>query len=243
MTEMTRTGASLRCLAAFAVLWLQGCDAHPIGEPGIGEVRHFERGNAFFEVATTSPFVSIRTYLCTDCTAESFDELEPEYGLEKLPVRRLEARSAEVRKLPMDEDFIGFVDRAGHRFQRDARSVSPLLLGGAVYPCGVPFMGSFCGSIVRLESDRTLRFGAGDLVHELDDGTSRYVLYAAADKDDLASLSLPPGWNQLTRRLDGEMIITTNGFLDVFQDARENLWQRVGIDRFDVGDGEEEVTP
>lgn len=224
-TTNTRRGDRIRLLVA--ILIVGGCNSQPIGELGLGEAQSFDRGDPFFVIGTTSPLFVIQTYLCTDCDEERFEALVPEHGLEKSPVSKLEARSAELRKLPTDDDFIGFVDRAGNHFQHDARSVSPALLGGAVFPCGVPFMGEFCGSIVRLESDRTFRFGAGDLVHELNDGSNRYVLYAAVDRADLATLELPKGWNQLTRRLDEEMIMTSNGFADVYQDVRKNLWQKV----------------
>jgi hypothetical protein len=227
MAATTRERAAFRFLIAVALGAMVSCNSRPIGEPGLGEVRHFELGDAFYEIGTTNPLFVIQTYLCTDCTAESFDGLVPEHGLEKSPVWRLEARSAELRKLPTDADFIGFVDGAGHHFQHDARSVSPPLLGGAIFPCGSPFWGESCGTIIRLESDRTFRFAAGDLVHELHDGPNRYVLYAVVDKNDLANLELPPGWTQLTRRLDGEMIMTSNGFQDVYQDVRKNLWQRL----------------
>lgn len=194
----------------------------------LGETQHFRRGDPFRVISSTNPLRATRTYLCTSCEEGDFERLVPPPGFEKSPVWRLEASAAVLEKLPEDATFVGFVADGGLRFQHDARSLAPPLLGGASFPCGYPLLGGdSCGAIVSLESDRTFTWRAGDTLHALNDGSDVFVLYASRDVEDLDALRLPPGWRHSERVLAEALVVDSEGYLEAYADLAGNLWQRL----------------
>jgi hypothetical protein len=171
--------------------------------------------------------MDVNTFLCISCSLDEFMSLAAPPGFEKTPVHTLQANTAELRKLPTDDHFIGFTDDAGHEYQNDARFASPLS-GSVTLPCGIPGREGYCGLMIELESDRTFVYSAGETIHELGDGTVTYLLYAVCDASNLAAMRLPGGWSYAARALDRELVVDPEGFPHVYQDVQGNLWQKVG---------------
>lgn len=187
-------------------------------------VQTFAMGDPFFVIQSVDLTADVDTFLCLTCDLDSFASLVPPAGFEKSPVLRLKADAAELRKLPSDDDFIGFV-ADGHRFQNDARFASPLA-GGVTIPCALPGEPGFCGLLLELESDRTFVYDAGSWIDVLSDGHDRYVLYAAFDDGNLDAIPAPPGWRRSRERLARRLVVDSEGYPHIHRDAAGNLWQR-----------------
>lgn len=187
-------------------------------------IQNFSQGDPFYVIQNANPLSQADTFLCISCDAADFAALTPLAGYQKSPVRTLAASSAELRKLPSQPTFQGFVDGAGNEFQADAQLIAPPLAGGASFLCGFPGPG-FCGVIGHLESDRTFVFDAGETVHELSDGSSTWVLYLELNTVGLATMILPPGWSYASRTLSQALVLDSGGFPDIYTDVQGNLWQ------------------
>ena len=73
----------LRGLGLAGSLVLLACGGGPLGEPGLGEVQHFERGDPLLIVESAHPFTRLYTYQCTNCSIEAFEALRPPHDLRK----------------------------------------------------------------------------------------------------------------------------------------------------------------